>query len=357
MSNGYKIGNIFGIDIKIHWTLALLLFISIIPLSYGDYLLFLIILLLFICVFLHELAHSITALTNNIKVSEIVLNIIGGASIIDITKTKPNIEFKISLAGPIASLFLGGVFGIFSVLYTSGGVIAYLLQLMFEINILLGIFNLMPTFPMDGGRILKSYLQKKRKEFDATMLTAKISSIIIALFLFLSFVYTIYVPGSLLYKEFEFFILLFIAIFLYGGSEAEKETAIIKHETQGLTIGAIAGNDFTILPPDISAIMVYKKALKLKQDILLIKNNKEFRYIDPFKARNSRIKTALELSSPCLSLDHKESVFNAMSKLQSSGTGIAVVIRGNKPIGIITMQRIQSFIYLHMLAKKVGKSI
>jgi Zn-dependent protease len=357
MASGFKIGKIFGIDVSIHWTLALLFFISLIPISYGNYLLFLIIILLFICVFLHELAHSFTAIKNNIPVREITLNIIGGASIIDTTKVKPDTEFRIALVGPIASIFIGCIFGIFSVLYTYGGTLAYILQIMFEINILLGVFNLIPAFPMDGGRVLKSYLQKKRTEFNATMLTAKISNVVIGLFLLFSFVYTLIITGSILYKEFEFFILLFIAVFLYGGSEAEKEAAIIKNECKSLSAFDIMGNDFSIVSPKMSSSDVYKHALSKRQDILLIKDKNSFNYIDPFKARNYASKTAKDLSSKAIAVNYKETAFNTLSKLQSNNVSLAVVLKNNKIIGVITTQRIQSFIYLHMLANKSKKRI
>ncbi|MEM0200963.1 MAG: site-2 protease family protein [Candidatus Micrarchaeaceae archaeon] len=357
MSNGFKIGKIFGIDISIHWTLALLFFISLIPISYGDYLLFLIIILLFVCVFLHELAHSFTAIKNKIPVKEITLNIIGGASIIDITKVKPDIEFRIALVGPIASIFIGCIFGIFSVLYTSGGTLAYILQIMFEINVLLGIFNIIPAFPMDGGRVLKSYLQKKRTDFDSTILTAKISSVVIGLFLLFSFVYTLFITGSIIYKEFEFFILLFIAIFLYGGSQSEKESAIIKNECKSLSAFNVMGNDFSIISSTLSSSQIYKYALSKRQDILLIKENDKFNYIDPFKARNYLAKTSKEISSPAITVNYKETAFNVLLKLQTNGTGLAVVLKNNKAVGVITLQRIQSFIYLHMLANKSKKRI
>ncbi len=357
MANGFKIGKIFGIEVSIHWTLALLFFISLIPISYGNYLLFLIIILLFICVFLHELAHSFTAIKNNIPVKEITLNIIGGASIIDITKVKPETEFRIALVGPIASIFIGCIFGLLSVLYTSGGTLAYILQIMFEINVLLGIFNIIPAFPMDGGRVLKSYLQKKRTEFNATMLTAKISTVVIGLFLFFSFIYTLVINGSILYKEFEFFILLFIAVFLYGGSEAEKESAIIKNECKSLSAFDIMGNDFSIISPTMSSSQIYKYALSKRQDILLLKDKDMFNYVDPFKAKNYASKTARDISSRAITVNYKETAFNTLSKLQSNGVNLAVVVKNNKVIGVITTQRIQSFIYLHMLANKSRKRI
>ena len=144
---------------------------------------------------------------------------------------------------------------------------------------------------------------------------------------------------------------------MYGGSEAEKETAIIKYECGNLTVGKITGNDFSIISSKLSGEEIYKVALKRSQDVLLIRDNDMFRYIDPFKSRNTYIKNAYDLSTPALSVESNESVFNVLAKLQSSGSGIAVILKQKKPIGIITVQRIQSFIYLHMLARKTKKNL
>ena len=169
MANGsVGIGKIAGINIELHWMFILLiaLFFFISPL------LGLIWILLFVCVLIHELSHSITARRNGIKVVKIVLLPIGGASMIEEINIDPRVEFNIAIVGPIMSLFLGGLFGIL-VLFTPPGMITFIVQYLFVINIFLGIFNILPAFPMDGGRVLRSYLENKHNFYEATMLTAK----------------------------------------------------------------------------------------------------------------------------------------------------------------------------------------
>ena len=124
MSQGsVRIGKIVGIDIELHWLFILLIlfFIWLSPLLGFIWI------LLFVCVLIHELSHSITAIHNGIKVTKIILLPIGGASIIDQTEMDPNVEFNISIAGPIMSLALGGIFGIM-VIFTPPGILTYIVQ-------------------------------------------------------------------------------------------------------------------------------------------------------------------------------------------------------------------------------------
>src|SRR5271170_3744124 len=106
-----KIGSIGGIDIQLHWTFIMLL-IFILFLSFY---LFVIWVLLFVCVLIHELVHSITSKRNGIKVKKIVLYPLGGGSIIDFEKVSPEIEFRISIVGPIASLLIAMIVGILTI--------------------------------------------------------------------------------------------------------------------------------------------------------------------------------------------------------------------------------------------------
>ena len=166
-----KIGRIFGIDIELHWLsvlfLILFLFVSV-------YIFFLMLLIL-ASVLLHELAHSITAIRNKVKVSKIILILpIGGLSVLASININPKIEFNIAIAGPIMSILLGTFFGIF-VPFMPPGLLTQVFQFMFEINILLGVLNLLPAFPTDGGRVFRSYLERKYDWYKSTMLTVKLS--------------------------------------------------------------------------------------------------------------------------------------------------------------------------------------
>jgi Zn-dependent protease/CBS domain-containing protein len=170
MGNGTRVFSIGGIDIYVNW--SWIIAIAIVTWSVGDFfhatfpawstgtayvLGFVSGLLLFATVLIHELAHSFTARANGLPVNTITLFIFGGVSNLTREPQTPRIEFLVAIAGPLTSLVLSGVF---YVLYLAlrgtstelGAVLGYLAS----VNLILAIFNLIPGFPLDGGRVLRS---------------------------------------------------------------------------------------------------------------------------------------------------------------------------------------------------------
>jgi Zn-dependent protease/CBS domain-containing protein len=116
-------------------------------------------LLIFVSVLVHELAHSLVANARGTKVSSITLFILGGASNLDEEPEKPATEFVMAIVGPVTSLFLGGIFYALTYLPINPTTPFYaILSYISLINIYLGIFNLLPGFPLDGGRVLRSLI-------------------------------------------------------------------------------------------------------------------------------------------------------------------------------------------------------
>jgi Zn-dependent protease len=166
----FKVATIGGIDIVIDWTwlLAFVFFTWSLGayydttfLSWGHTTAYLIgaisTLLLFVTVLLHELGHSFTARSLGLPVTRITLLIFGGVSNLTTEPPTPRIEFLLSIAGPLTSLILAGIFYLLhaaagSGLSELGAVLGYLAS----VNLILAIFNLIPAFPLDGGRVLRS---------------------------------------------------------------------------------------------------------------------------------------------------------------------------------------------------------
>lgn len=122
-------------------------------------------LLFFFSVLLHEMGHSLVAIRENVPVKSITLFILGGVAHISHEPTTPRAEFRIVIAGPLASFFLAGLFKLVSLItFLSPQVTGAALYLS-QINTILAIFNLIPGFPLDGGRILRAILWKLRADF------------------------------------------------------------------------------------------------------------------------------------------------------------------------------------------------
>jgi Zn-dependent protease/CBS domain-containing protein len=174
MIRGFKVARVFGIDIAIHpswfiilavlvWTLADSVFPSAYLWSRATYWIVAVVsaLLLFASVIVHELAHSLIAKHQGIPVKNITLFVLGGVSSLEEEPRSPGREALMAGAGPLSSLVLGGVaLGVGRALRTPETARAILLYLG-SVNILLGAFNLLPGFPLDGGRVLRAALWKR----------------------------------------------------------------------------------------------------------------------------------------------------------------------------------------------------
>jgi Zn-dependent protease len=197
------IARVKGVKIRVHftffivfalitWTLSIHVFPMLLPGStYGVHLFVAVVavIILFASVVLHELAHSIMATRYGIKVRQIVLFIFGGVSDIEEEPGDFRKEFKIAIVGPLTSFALAGIFALLSLFIesmASGRNAPLILQATDAIlsygalvNLMLGAFNLLPAFPLDGGRILRTVLIKRRIDYDtATRIVVRTSVII-----------------------------------------------------------------------------------------------------------------------------------------------------------------------------------
>ncbi len=173
MKASFKLFRIAGITIGIHytWIFAFIFFSwtlaeGYFPLTYAGwstavYWIMGIIaaLLIFVSVLLHEIAHSLVANARGIPVHSITLFLLGGASNMEEEPQKPAAEFAVAIVGPVTSLIIAAIFWGFSKIPAdASSPLAAMLSYMAIINMYLGIFNLLPGFPLDGGRVLRSII-------------------------------------------------------------------------------------------------------------------------------------------------------------------------------------------------------
>src|SRR5512136_1774561 len=254
MASSIKIGSLFGIPVLLHWSflLAIPLFAwiigtdiaisasfvfgifgvpgantSLITQGWISYILGAIVALaLFFCVLVHELAHCVVALRRGIKINSITLLILGGVSSIENELPDPRDELPMSLAGPVTSAGLGILSWIVVIAgapFISDlpvkGVVIFLFGYLALLNIILFAFNLLPAFPMDGGRVLRAWLAKRMPLPRATKIAADVGKVFA--FLFVIF-------GVLTLN----FILVIIGIFIYLGADQEfyaiRSTVLLK---------------------------------------------------------------------------------------------------------------------------------
>jgi Zn-dependent protease/CBS domain-containing protein len=185
MRGGFRVGRIFGIDVRVDWSWLLILILVVWNLGtmfggvhpdWGSVLVWgtaiVAALLFFGSVLAHELAHSLVAKSRGIPVSSITLFLFGGVSNIEREPESPGGEFVMALLGPVTSLVIGGALlgialidtGLQAILTNTNQILGQLSPLLTlvvwlgSVNVTLGIFNLVPGFPLDGGRVLRSIL-------------------------------------------------------------------------------------------------------------------------------------------------------------------------------------------------------
>lgn len=195
MDSSFNLFTVRGIGIRIHWTFPLILFWA--GFQYGQIggregAIFglLVIVLLFVLVTLHELGHSFAALHYGVPVKQIVLLPIGGMAMLERMPQKPVQELVIAVAGPLVNV----VFAVVMLVMAWGWQIPVLesfatieltftavFSYMLVYNIMLAVFNLLPAFPMDGGRILRALLAMKWSYLQATAVAVNVGRVMAVL--------------------------------------------------------------------------------------------------------------------------------------------------------------------------------
>jgi Zn-dependent protease len=199
MSSSFHIARISGINIEanVSWLIVLVLLTFSLAVSWFPAaaprqpvlvywgLGFIAALLLFVSVLLHELAHSLVARARGVPVKSITLFIFGAASNLEQEPQTPGVEFQIAVVGPLTSLIIGGIaFFLGSVIGASAPFVAATLTYLGIANLLLGVFNLIPGYPLDGGRVLRSIIWKATGSMQrATRWSTRVGQVIAYLFI------------------------------------------------------------------------------------------------------------------------------------------------------------------------------
>ncbi len=337
---------IAGVPIELHWTFILLFVIALLT-SIG----FLAILVaLFAMVILHELAHALVSKRNGIRVKRIILMFLGGGTIIDQEAASPELAFRISLAGPLTSIILALLFGM-AAIFAPAGIIRYSLQLLFEINILLGIFNILPAFPLDGGRILKSYLEKTRNNIDATKLAVRISKITLILFIIASVIYTAAFTSASLYDLYFVTVWdIIIIMFVYTGADAELEMAKISDSVKNLKVYEVMSQNFITIKPATKMRNVYGMLLRHKTNIVLFTKGNGIFIVNSGKkafSQNLLDSKAENGAAEIPTVRKNDSIAKALGVMRYEQATILAVTSGRRIVGILTGDHLDSVIALH----------
>jgi Zn-dependent protease/CBS domain-containing protein len=245
MGGAFILGRVAGIDLKVHWTFLLLLAYF----AFAGYqgsgsvtnalVTALVIVALFVCVVLHEYGHSLVAQRLGIEIQDITVLPIGGVARLKSLPEKPWDEVKIAIAGPLVNVVLAPIFFAIALLLGAspldianilqgGNSLGQIFAYLGFINVALVVFNLIPAFPLDGGRVLRGLLATRLGAVRATDVSAAIGQLFAVAFFLIGLL-----GGN--------FLLALVAVFIFFGATGESQMVRQHEQTRGLTVSDVMG--------------------------------------------------------------------------------------------------------------------
>ena len=314
---------------------------------------------LFVCVLAHELAHSVVAKRHGIRVEGITLFIFGGVSRLRDEAQGPSAEFKVAAAGPLMSLALGAAcwiayYGFGRWIDEQGRSVLFYFAF---INTALLAFNLLPGFPLDGGRLLRAVLWKMYgSEYRATAIAARIGRGLGAVFIgwgILQFLF-LFVGG-------EGFTLgplwlVFIGLFLRSAAEAGYQQVALREAFAGLKVRDILQSGIIAVPPDLTLECLvddyfyryrYRSFPVLEEDRLAgMIGLKDVQSVSRAMWPQVRVRDAMHRVQEANVVQADDDLLSVFRKMMSEDKGHLPVAEGGRLVGIVTRHDIMNLIQI-----------
>ena len=350
-----NLGKIFGIRILVHWTfLILIAWVVFRELSRGSttattIITVAFILVIFLCVVLHELGHALAARRYGIETRKITLLPIGGVASLERMPEEPKKELIIAVAGPAVNVAIALILlpfvsldlflskgteseAAFDVISTQN-----FLPLLLLVNIMLVVFNAIPAFPMDGGRILRALLAMKLDRVKATKIAANLGQILAIGFVF----------AGLLINPF----LILIGIFVFFGAYSENMMVQHLELLKGYTVrDAMMTNISTIHPFESIKVAVDKLLSGSDQDFIVEDEGKPVGLItratlmQAIKENGTEIKANQVMQRDIASMDINQKLPDVYTLMQKKKNSYFPVLDNGKLVGAINSENISEFV-------------
>jgi Zn-dependent protease/CBS domain-containing protein len=348
------VGSVAGTAIRIHVTFLLFLawifgvsYVSGGPQAAWNGLLFMV--LLFLCVLLHEFGHIFTARAFGVATPDVILLPIGGVARLERIPERPSEEFLIAIAGPAVNVAIAAVLVVIggasldpSHLGSIESNKIGLVERLAAVNVFLALFNLIPAFPMDGGRVLRALLATRFGYVRATEIAASVGQ---AVAFVLGFIGLFGDP-----------LLIFIAVFVYLAAAAEAHLVAIRAISQGVPVTAAMMTEFVTLTPDEHVDAAVETLLRTTQGEfpvvdglgrpvgLLARND----IIRALKERGPDAKVGDVMTGQIFTLGHRHCLVEAFRLLQQkSAPAVGIVDASQRLIGLVTSATIGEMLMVH----------
>lgn len=360
----FKFGTFAGIDVYIHTTFLLLIgwvgyshwlehqnWVEVLK-GIGF------ILTLFLCVILHEYGHALTARKYGIKTRDITIYPIGGVARLERMPEKPIEELWVALMGPAVNMVIAAI--LFAYLFATSGLVPLneltvasgsFIERVMIINIVLVLFNLLPAFPMDGGRVLRALLAMRMDYVRATQIAANVGQGMAFLFGFV----------GLFSNPF----LLFIAFFVWIGASQEASMVQMKNAISGIPVGRAMLTDYQFLSPrDPLSRMAQMILAGSQHDFPVIDDDERVvgvitrdDFLSALTQHGQNIAVSAVMKTNLPEVDSYEMVETALTRIQESGVPALPVTHGGQLVGIITSENITEYLMIRSALRSAASGI
>ncbi len=306
----------------------------------------------FASVLLHELAHSVVAQQRGLPVRDIVLFVFGGVSELSQEPENPTTEFVMAIVGPLTSIVLGGIFLLlWQLLQLASHPLGSMLMYVGGINLSLGVFNLIPGFPLDGGRVLRSLLWWHSRSLErATLWASRVGQFVAYAFIAIGILEVF--AGGLVNGIW----LIFIGWFLDNAAISSYRQVAVQSLLAGHTVGEVMGRGCSGIPANTPLSQVAehyflaegRRCLPVMEDgvfvgLLTIHGMKEFRREEwgHRAAREAMIpRSRLRTTHPSAGLAE------ALQQMAEDGVNQLPVLQDGEIVGLLTRENIATFLKL-----------
>lgn len=362
--SGFHVGTIAGIPIRIHYSFLLVLpFIAYafgrnfaeaarlagVPpsrLSGSPWLWGLLVALgLFASVLLHELAHSLYAQAHGGRVRSITLLMIGGVSELIDPPRRPAQEALMALVGPVASVVIG--IACLLAARATRGLGQFDLHFAFfylgQLNVILGVFNLLPAFPMDGGRILRALLARRRGAVRSTHIAANVGKVFAVLFA---------AWGFLAANVF----LMIIGFFVFIGAEGEQRAVLMRAVLGELKVAELMSPEPAGVSPTDTVYEVAERMIRQRRLSFLVIDGGRVRgivgleQVERVPPERRREVTAREVMAPEATIDAQSRAADALRLFAQGPAEILAVVEQERLVGTLSQRDVARAFQLEELA-------
>jgi Zn-dependent protease len=306
-------------------------------------------LLFFASVIIHELAHSIVSKRTGIPVKSITLFLFGGIAQIGKEATQPKTDLVISIVGPVSSVLLAGIFYGMAYLFNDRNVYLFALtSYLAYVNLLLAAFNMIPGFPLDGGRVLRAVIWLATGNFLRATKIATTAGYVISIAIIVAGVLIFFVWGY-----FDGLWLIFIGLFLNSSARATYQQTILRENLKGYTAQDVISRDLPRIPRNINLMdLIEGSVFRSPNKLYLVTDSDSvvgiltLWQIRKVPQRQWSLTSAAHIMTPAEELKTVRPADDASSileKFDQRQDDIVAVLSEGKVVGIITRQSLFDF--------------